>query len=257
MPQKTVAFLILEIVVLVAFSAGMIANIAFWLSGTTAPGRRATFGEKMSFVGANALTLLKRTALRETLLDWLLQRRLLSLSFLRWAMHFCFFWGTVILFFVGSVGLMLAERGLLPITKDDPWFAFVNDFAGSMLIFAVGVAMYRRLVLKERQLRTGPEDVAIMVLLSVIVLSGYCLEAARMIAHEVPAELGWFSFVGYPLSLALRTTSLDWRAVEGVMWWAHVTGGMAFVAYLPYSKLFHLIASPLVVAANTTARRAA
>ncbi|MBI2955041.1 MAG: respiratory nitrate reductase subunit gamma [Chloroflexi bacterium] len=251
MPQHLVAFIVLQIVVLAVFSIGMIGNAAFWLGGGIAPGRDASPWEKLRFLAASAARVFDRRALVEISLDWLLQRRLLRLSRLRWVMHLCFFWGFVILFFVGSVGLMLAERGLLSIAKDDPWFAFTNDFAGGMLIFAVGVAMYRRLVLKERQLRTGPGDIAIMVLLAGIVLSGYLLEATRLISREVPGEIGWYSFVGYPLSLALRRLSLDWWAVEGAIWWVHVVSGMAFVAYLPYSKLVHLIAGPLVIAGGT------
>jgi nitrate reductase gamma subunit len=170
-------------------------------------------------------------------------------------MHFCFFWGTVILFFIGSVGLMLSERGILSISKDDAWFAGVNDFAGVMILFAVGVAMYRRLVLKERQLKTGVEDIFAIVLLAIIVLSGYGLEASRLIAQQVPGSSGWFSFVGYPLSLIMRNANLDWAIAETTFWWAHVVAGMGFVAYLPYGKMIHLIGTPLTVAANTAALR--
>lgn len=256
MPQHTVAFLILETVVLIVFGIGIVGNVVFWLDGAVAPGRQASLGDKIRAATVGVAPLLRGSALAELLMDWLLQRRIFALSRLRWLMHVCFFWGTVILFFVGSVGLMLSERGILPIKKDDPWFALVNDFAGVMILFAVGVAMHRRFVLKERQLRTGPEDIVAIVLLAVIVLSGYGLEASRLIAQEVLGGIGWFSFVGYPLSLALRAANLDWITVEATMWWAHVVAGMSFVAYLPYGKMFHIIATPLAVAANTAGRRA-
>ncbi len=254
MPSKTVAFFMLEIVVLGVFAIGLIGSVAFWLQGS-AGGRRLPFWDKAWHVLGRVKLIFHGATLREFLLDWLLQRRLLAAGRLRWLMHICFFWSFIILFFVGSVGLMLAERGLLPITKDDPWFAFVNDFAGAMALFAVAIALYCRFILKENVVKTFAEDIVLVVLLAVIVLSGYALESARLIAHQAPGHVARYSFVGYPLSLALRGASLDWWGAESAIWWVHVVGGMSFVAYLPYSKMFHLIATPFALAANTVEAR--
>ncbi len=249
MPQQTVYWLILEIVVLVVFAAGLIGNVSFWLRGSTGPGQTVTTGEKIRAILRGVGAVLRPHVLGRALLDSLLQPRLLSLSPLRWLMHFGMFWGIIVLFFVGSVGLMLAERGLVPVAKDTPWFALLNEFAGLMVIFGAAAAMYRRVVLKEKQLRTATDDVALMVLLGFIVLSGYALEVVRLAAQQVSPAAGWYSFAGYALAKVMPSSLSSDNAYQ-VAWWCHAGAGMAFVAYIPYSKLFHMFASPLAIAVN-------
>ncbi|MBI4316890.1 MAG: respiratory nitrate reductase subunit gamma [Chloroflexi bacterium] len=249
LPQQTVYWLILQIVVLGVFVAGLAANVAFWLRGSIHPGVQVSAWTKICIILAGMRAVLRPRVLGKVLLDALFQRRLFGLSPLRWLAHFGVFWGMIALFLVGSVGLMLAEKGLVPITRDTPWFALLNEVAGLMVIFAALVAVYRRFVARERQLKTAADDVVLIVLLAFIVLSGYGLEAARLATFQVAPAAASYSFVGYAVSMALRSS--DPSLAHQVLWWLHAGSGMAFVAYVPYSKLFHMFAGPVAIAANT------
>lgn len=249
MPHHTVYWLALEIVVLAIFALGMIGNARFWLGGAIRPGQPAARGEKVRYLLGASATAMRAGALVRVLVDGLLLRRLLRVSLLRWVMHSCLLWGMGVLFFVGSLGLMLAEKGLVPITKDTPWFAALNDFAGLMVIAGAVIAMARRAVLRERRPAALTEDSLLMVLLSIVLLSGFGLESVRLAADQVP-QAAQYSFVGYRLALALAPLPLDWPLAYRAVWWLHAGTAMAFVAYVPYSKLLHLLSGPLALAAN-------
>ncbi len=251
MLQHSETFFILEIVVGVVFAVGLAGSIAFWLNGSAAPGRSTSTVTVIITLVSGIGRLLRLRTLGDLALDWLLQRRIWRLSRLRWAMHMGFLWGMVLLFFVGSVGLMLTEHGILSIQKDDPWFGLTNDFGGAIIVVAVVIAMSRRFIFHERQLRTGTEDIIAIVLLAFILVTGFLLEASRLAALQVPSTIGWYRFIGYPLALGLRKLSVDWGATEQTIWWIHVVLGMSFVAYLPYGKFLHIIATPLSIAANS------
>ncbi|MCL5962331.1 MAG: respiratory nitrate reductase subunit gamma [Chloroflexi bacterium] len=169
-------FFTLEILALAVFLFGLASDVHFWLQGSVGEGGSTSARAKMRLAAAGLGRALRVAILGSILLDWLFQRRLLRSNPLSWLMHVCFFWGMVVLFFVGSVGLFLAEKGLLPIAKDTPWFAFVNDFAGVMVLFGVAVALYRRFVRREWHLKTSLDDAVLIALLALIVISGYLLE---------------------------------------------------------------------------------
>ena len=58
------------------------------------------------------------------------------------------------------------------------------------------------------------------------------------------------SFLGYGLALPLKGLALPWAEVWVGAWWGHVLLAFGLIAYMPYSKLFHIITSPYVAAVN-------
>ncbi|MBI4493429.1 MAG: hypothetical protein HY690_11630 [Chloroflexi bacterium] len=255
MPQQTVYWSALEIAVLVVFAAGLYGNARFWLQGGIRPGRPAGAGDKARLILGGLGAVLRPRVLGGVLLDALFQRRLLRLSPVRWLAHACLFWGMGGLFFIGSVGLMLAERGLVSVTKDTPWFALVNDLAGLLVIFGAAMAASRGAARKASALEALRGGRGLALGLAFLLVSGYGVEGARMVVEQVPPAAGWYSFVGYPLGRALAALPLDWTLAYRVVWWLHAVAGMAFVAYVPYSRLLHLLTGPLTLAASAARRR--
>jgi nitrate reductase gamma subunit len=249
-PHQSVAWLAVEVLVLAVFVAGMLGNARFWLGGGLRPGQPATNEEKLRAALRTAAAALRPAALGGLVLDGLLQRRLLRISLLRWLVHFGLVWGMGVLFFVGSLGLMLAGRGLLPLTKDTPWFASLNDLAGLLVILGAAAAVYRRATAREKLPSVLSHDRRLMALLAFIVLSGFGVEAVRLVAEQVPPPIGWYSFLGYPLAQALAALPLDWSTAYQVVWWLHALSAQAFVAYVPYSAMLHLFAGPLALVAR-------
>ena len=90
-----------------------------------------------------------------------------------------------------------------------------------------------------------------ITLLGSIFLIGFVVEGARIVATDLRPGLAAFSFIGYPISLLLDLIPLSWPTVYSWLWYIHVALVVAFVVYLPFSKFFHILISPLMVAVNT------
>ena len=48
----------------------------------------------------------------------------------------------------------------------------------------------------------------------------------------------------------LRVIPIDWEVVYGWLWYIHAGLVAAMIAYLPFSKFFHVLVSPVVTALN-------
>lgn len=67
------------------------------------------------------------------------------------------------------------------------------------------------------------------------------------------------AFLGYAAAAVLRPASgwLDGAGAPGILWIIHFYACLFGLAYLPFSKMFHLIATPLALVANAVAGRGA
>jgi hypothetical protein len=81
-----------------------------------------------------------------------------------------------------------------------------------------------------------------------VVLGGFILEgigiAGSIPGHTVNQE---YSFVGYALSLV---TPSSWGQYYDQAWLIHGVMSALFIAYIPFSKLFHMIATPIAIEAE-------
>lgn len=250
MPRQSTAWLLVEFAVFLVFGAGAIANLLFWLRAASRPIQRSGSAPKHSFGLAGVAALSQPRILGLVVLEVFLQWRLRRVSRSRWLAHCLLFWGNIILFFVGSLGLMLAEKGLLPITKDTPWFAVVNEVAGLMVLLGVAMSILRYYRIAEQRTITSRAGLVWLVWLGAVALSGYTLEAARLASEQVAPATGAYSFVGYALARALTALFPTWSSGYRVLWWLHAGSAMALVATVPYGRLFHMFASPLAIVVN-------
>ncbi|MCA9103084.1 MAG: (Fe-S)-binding protein, partial [Planctomycetales bacterium] len=123
-------------------------------------------------------------------------------------------------------------------------FSFVLDVAGVMVIVGCLMALYRRYVLKPAYLAGRPNYGYWVVLLLLVSLSGFYLEAAR-IAHSAFVVDGdeivptaavaekWVSPVGYALAQVVPAAAVTPRLQHAVTWWLH--GGLSFAFILGFA----------------------
>jgi hypothetical protein len=69
----------------------------------------------------------------------------------------------------------------------------------------------------------------------------------RILLTAIPLPAALASFMGYPVSLLLGLFSIRWEAVYPYGWYIHAILTGALIAYLPFSKMFHILVSPLVL----------
>ena len=247
---------------LVIFLAGLIMTVSIWFSGSL-------FGESTCNPFFNAWTLLSNAAgaicsrkffsvIKTAFFDVFLQRRLYRRSVKRWIIHgfiffpfvFRFVWGMVAFF--ASIWLPQRSIAWVLLDKNNPAAAFAFDLTGIMILLGVIFAF-----LRDRASRTDlpaglpAQDRWALGLIGGIIGVGFILEAMRI------AMTGWppgsaYAVIGYAISKLFSgmTGLVD---VYGYVWYIHAILTGAFIAYLPFSRLMHIIIAPVVLAINAAA----
>lgn len=164
-------------------------------------------------------------------------------------MHLAIFW-TMVLFFIGTVlgALDTDVFELIFNTKlliGDFYLAekLVLDLAALFALIGLGLAIYRRYVVRPDRLNTDWRFNLTLPLLAFIVLTGLFVEALRL-AVQQPA---WahFSVIAYPISLLFRGGDVAGLEIaHRVVWSIHFLGVAVAFATLPYTNLFHVLTSP-------------
>jgi len=165
------------------------------------------------------------------------------------AMHLGLFWGMVLLFIGTILGSLDTDVFELifnaKLLRGDFYLLekVVLDLAALFVLVGLGLAIYRRYVVKPDRLNTDWRFNFTLPLLAFIILTGLFVEAFRLAALK-PA---WapFSIVAYPLSLPFRGLSEGAAAgVHRVLWIIHFIGVAVIFATLPLTNLFHIFTSP-------------
>ncbi|RJR18195.1 MAG: hypothetical protein C4582_11890 [Desulfobacteraceae bacterium] len=242
--------------------------------------------------------------------DILVQRRILKEDSLRWAMHMLIFWGFMLLLLMHGLEKWISEPLFSGYASTANPFFFLRDIFALMVLAGVGLALYRRFVLKVPRLRTKAADHYAIWILAVIMFSGILLEGAKILSHrefmrmvqdyadtddpdEVKAlESYWveamglssqrvhppfspetlkkgmeihemscqschassaWAFTGYAASAIMRPLAkkLEQAGTVDILWTIHILACFLGLAYLPFSKMFHIIASPISLLVNS------
>lgn len=162
-------------------------------------------------------------------------------------MHASIFYGFLILT-IGTAVIAVQEDFGVPLFYGNVYLvlSFLMDLFGLLALMGVIMAAYRRYVKKPARLDNNLDDAVTLSLLFVILFTGFILEGLRMYAAG-DNWAGWspvgLAFAGLIKGLGISRFSA--QSAHEVMWWGHMLLAFGFIAYLPFSKLFHLLVSPL------------
>ena len=125
------------------------------------------------------------------------------------------------------------------------FFELFLDAFGLVAITGLVLAIYRRTVSRPKNLPTTRDDVYIFTALLIILFTGYLMEGIRLAVDRPP--WGPWSFVGYELGAIIIANGLasHLASIYPALWWFHALLAFTAVASIPYTKLFHVITSPL------------
>lgn len=144
---------------------------------------------------------------------------------------------TVVVFLQSHLGLPVFQGGSYVVVK-----LFANAF-GLAALTGIIMALVRRIGHRQDALETGFDDAFSLVLLALIIVLGFFVQALRMAATEDPwAACGFVGYVLMPLFEGAPFASL--ALAHKVVWWVHFLLSMVFIAYIPHSKLFHMFSAP-------------
>ena len=303
------------------FFLGLCYRVSAWFRHTLGeetealrPGRRvlaALKGIVLTLLSPRIFTLLK-----VFVLEVLFQARTLRESSLRWVMHSCIFWGFVLLLLMHALDQFISVKLFRDYSATLNPFLFLRNFFGVLVILGLAISFYRRFVLKVPRLLTNMMDKATIVILSVVMVSGFFLEAAKIVSYRAYGDMvgdyagqedegarkalegywvenfgiaspnlkgpfdrrilergrevhetacaschsrSQWAFASYGLSRIASPAAmgLDKAHVPALLWYIHFLASFMGLAYLPFSRMFHVFATPVSLLANAVMSREA
>jgi len=128
-------------------------------------------------------------------------------------------------------------------------FSLAMEVFGLAILAGVLLALYRRYVTKpdflgyKGKIDNRPDDAVVLLLLGAIILTGFIVEALRIRVTMPPWEV--WSFGGWWLAKVFMGLDPESTiALHKITWWVHGVLVFGFIAYIPYSRLLHIITSP-------------
>lgn len=163
--------------------------------------------------------------------------------------HFIIFWSFVA---YASTFFWNLLRGLIPAMAipypdDVRWVAFIVQTLGVLGVIALVVAAVRRYVFTPTSLERSGDATFILYLIALVLLSNLAGAGFKALAAESGQPL---QPIGSFFAAIFAWAGVSRSAAPALVlwaWWVHMITVLGFMAYLPYSKHMHLLASPFGV----------
>jgi Fe-S oxidoreductase/nitrate reductase gamma subunit len=156
-------------------------------------------------------------------------------------MHAGIFWGFILLT-IGTANIVTG--GLIEAIVSIPFngllWTLVNgmqNVVAVIVLVAIAVAYYRRLVVKPARLTLNRDALLILAMIAGVVATELLAQAFQVAAYgDIDG-----AFIANALAVPLRSLSSQvLEAAFAVLWWAHIALVAAFLCYLPFSKHLHI-----------------
>ncbi|MCJ7733739.1 MAG: heterodisulfide reductase-related iron-sulfur binding cluster [Anaerolineales bacterium] len=172
-------------------------------------------------------------------------------------MHLLIFWG-VIIQVVGTL-IKIMQMGLFvpftwPLFSQAVYFGYelIMDLAGAAILLGVILALIRRWVIKPAFMQNSWDDTYALLLLALIPIAGFITEGLRLFSTR-PVWASWAPIGNFVAGLfqisAITTTQAD--LIHPYLFWVHVGLGLFLTASIPFTKLRHIIYTPIHIFLKT------
>jgi nitrate reductase gamma subunit len=249
----------ITVLALIVFAIGFAGSVSYWLSGALPDvASDRSFRKAIWIIQATTRTVFSIKIFciaRNLMADGLLQLKFYRRSPSRWLVHGLMMWPFGLRFLWGMVALLASlwvpEKSWpwAMLDKNHPWHGMFFDLTGLMVIIGAAAAMLRRRSSPSAKLPGMPrQDRLAAGLLAAVVLVGFVLEGMRIAMTGYPAGSS-YAFVGDAVSRFFYGVS-GLEDIYGTGWYLHAGLTGAFVAYLPFSRMFHMVLAPALLAVN-------
>lgn len=162
-------------------------------------------------------------------------------------MHLGVFYGFVILT-IGTLVIAFQDHFGIPLYYGKKYLilSLLMDLFGLMAMIGIVMAAYKRYIDKPDHEDYTFDDALLLILVFLILFTGFVLEGLRIYTTQDP--WAWWSPVGLFFSIATQNFGLSVLTaliVHDLLWYFHMLLALGLIAYIPYSKLFHMFASSL------------
>jgi Fe-S oxidoreductase/nitrate reductase gamma subunit len=162
-------------------------------------------------------------------------------------MHLGVFYGFVILT-IGTLVIAIQDNFGFPLFYGKTYLilSLLMDLFGLLAMIGIGMAAYKRYIDKPDHEDYTFDDALVLILVLLILFTGFVLEGLRIYTTHDP--WAWWSPIGLLFSAVTQLSGLSELSALTAhthLWYFHMLLVFGFIAYIPYSKLFHMIASSL------------
>jgi Fe-S oxidoreductase/nitrate reductase gamma subunit len=200
----------------------------------------------------------------EGIVDGVIHRRFFR-DFYPGAMHFSLFIGGILLL-VGTA-LDVVNHYIVQFMQGGVYLgvSFAADFGGILMLIGAIMAVVRRYGMKPTRLNTILDDGIVLTLIFLVVITGFFIEGFRMLIAtpeglDIPVfysypEWARWSFGGYFIASIFSGLSESARLLGyNIIYWFHtiLAFGSIYYVCLSFSKLSHIIVSPINVFFKTS-----
>jgi len=225
---------------LVVYIAALISASILLYSLVVAYRRWTAYGERLGFnLGGST---------RNLVLYSLLQWRVLRHRFPGF-MHLAIFLGILWLFTMTV--LRALDHYIGPFLVGWVWIAykFLGNIAGLLVVVGCSVAIIRRYYGLTPGLPRDPGYYVVHGLLIAIVVSGFALNGMSAAAYRASFESPFFDPIGYLFYIPASQLSFDeLRFYYRILWVAHMLLAQLAIALIPFTNLWHIVASNMNIA---------
>jgi len=123
--------------------------------------------------------------------------------------------------------------------------SFVVDLFGALVMLGIGMAAARRYLKRPKKLVYTNEASLILAAIFLMCLQGFLIEGWRIAATNDPWG-AWSPFgnlIAHASRWLMSVKAMQWA--HWGTWWFHLVVSFAFIAWLPYTKMMHVITAPL------------
>jgi nitrate reductase gamma subunit len=250
-PALRVFFYAMGGLAVATFLLGTLDRVWLWRQGREMP------GDLLS--QADTWRLLRLSFVKLFSADCLLARRTFARSRARGVMLVFILWGSLGLAAGAALSaLAYLAPGLLSGHDVRRVLAFLMDAAGGLLLVGLVMALGRRYLFRPELWVSAPGDGLVLALFTLVVVLGFVMEAVRLAGIGLEGIAVWP--VGSAFGLALwALTARDAAALAPIypaLYLLHAGAAFALLAYIPFSRLFHLFAAQITTfAAQQDVRR--
>jgi Fe-S oxidoreductase/nitrate reductase gamma subunit len=198
------------------------------------------------------------TRLRLLLKQGLGQERLLQRYSGAGLAHLLIFWGFVFLF-LGTVVVFIHEDLQIHIMQGSFYLYFESltlNIFGMLCIAGIVTALVQRYIRRPKRLKPDkPGDAILLFAILIILVTGFMIQGLRIqITHDPWAT---WSPVGKATGILLAGffSPAGMLVLHRATWWFHLVVVFSFIAWIPYSKLFHVFTAPASIFTQSLAPR--
>jgi len=161
--------------------------------------------------------------------------------------HRMIFYGFIVLVIATAIVSLDADLGFH--IMHGPLYLYFQSFTvdvfGALVLAGILMATARRYIQRPKRLVNTTDAGRILCVLGIIVLTGFFLHGWRIAATGDP----WAAYS--PFSNLIAKASLAFMSEDALLtahritWWFHLVLCFSFLAWIPYTKMIHLLTGPL------------